>query len=121
MKRILIIENDILLLKTLKSLLEARGYQTVLAKDGKEALSYIEKEKFDLVLTDLMLPYASGMEILEKLKTATHKTPVIIVSASHSEDSITEGFNLGADDYIKKPFTPGELISRITRLIDRAE
>lgn len=119
MKQILIIENDILLLKTLKSLLEARGYQTALAKDGKEGLTLIENQRFDLVLTDLMLPYASGMEIIEKLKNAPYKTPVIIVSSSHSEASITDGFNLGADDYIKKPFTPGELISRIARLIDR--
>lgn len=119
MKNILIIENDLLLLKTMATILIARGFLISIAKDGKEALYEISRKKFDLVLTDLMLPYASGMEIIDKLNEGDAKTPVIIMSSSHSEESITDGFSIGADDYIKKPFTPGELISRISRLIGK--
>jgi len=119
MKTILLIENDLLLLKTMEAILSAKGYRVSLSKDGKEALQQVHDNQFDLVITDLMLPYASGMEIIEKVKEQQPQTPVIIVSSSHSEESIIEGFHIGADDYITKPFTPSELLSRINRLINR--
>lgn len=117
MKSILIVEDDPILLKTLGSILAVRGYLTTLAKNGKEALENISHNHYDLVLTDLMLPYSNGLEVISKLNQNEEKTPVIIISSSHSEESIMDGFNIGADDYIRKPFTPSELILRITRLI----
>jgi len=64
-----------------------------------------------------MLPYSNGLEVISQLNQDEKKTPVIIISSTHTEESIMDGFTIGADDYIRKPFTPSELILRITRLI----
>ncbi len=117
MKKILIVENDLVLLKTLEAILAIRGFSPSVARNGKEAMEKIDNNQYDLVLTDLMLPYSNGLEIISKLNEGERKTPVIIVSSSHSEESILDGFNMGADDYIRKPFTPSELILRINRLL----
>lgn len=117
MKSILIIEDDQILLETMDAILSLRGYLVSLARNGKEALEKISTNRYDLVLTDLMLPYSNGLEIISKLNQGDKKTPVIIISSSHSEESIQDGFNIGADDYIRKPFTPSELLLRITRLL----
>lgn len=117
MKSILIVEDDPILLNTIGAMLSLRGYLTTLAKNGKEAIEKIANHKYDLILTDLMLPYLNGLEVISHLKQEEEKTPVIIISSSHSEESIMDGFSIGADDYIRKPFTPSELILRITRLI----
>lgn len=117
MKSILIVEDDPILLNTIGAILAVRGYITTLARNGKEAIEKITNNKYDLVLTDLMLPYSNGLEVISQLNQETKKTPVIIISSSHSEESIMDGFTIGADDYIRKPFSPSELILRITRLI----
>lgn len=118
MKKILIVEDDQILLQTMEAILSLKGYLVSLAKNGKEALEKIATERYDLVLTDLMLPYSNGLEIVSKLnEDEEQKTPVIIISSSHSESSIQDGFNMGAGDYIRKPFTPSELLLRITRLL----
>lgn len=117
MKSILIVEDDPILLNTIGAILSLRGYLTTLAKNGKEAIEKIANNKYDLVLTDLMLPYSNGLEVISQLKQDEKKTPVIIISSSHSEETIRDGFIIGADDFIRKPFTPSELVLRITRLI----
>ncbi|MHA6697160.1 response regulator transcription factor [Chryseobacterium sp. A321] len=117
MKKILIIEDDPILLSTISAILNVRGYETTLAKNGKEGMEMISKNKYDLVLTDLMLPHSNGLEIISLLNQEKEKTPVIIISSTHTEDAIMDGFSIGADDYIRKPFTPSELILRISRLI----
>lgn len=117
MKSILIVEDDPILLNTIGAILTVRGYLTTLARNGKEAIEKIANNKYDLVLTDLMLPYSNGLEVISQLNQDEKKTPVIIISSTHTEESIMDGFNIGADDYIRKPFTPSELILRITRLI----
>lgn len=113
----MIVEDDQILLKTIESLLSIRGHVITIAKDGKEALEKIANHHYDLVLTDLMLPYSNGLEIIAKLNKGLKKTAVIIISAASTEESIEDGFAIGADDYIKKPFTPSELMLRITRLL----
>lgn len=117
MKRILIVEDDQMLLKTMEALLTVRGYLITLAKNGKEALEKIATNRYDLVLTDLMLPYSNGFEIISKLNQEGKKTPVIIISSAHAEETVLDGFTMGADDYIRKPFTPSELVLRISRLL----
>lgn len=117
MKHILIVEDDLVLLKTMEALLSVRGYLISLARNGKEAIEKIASNHYDLVLTDLMLPYSNGLEVVSLLKQNEKNTPVIIISSSHSEDSVSDGFVIGADDYIKKPFAPSELLLRISRLL----
>ncbi|MBC9796043.1 response regulator [Sinomicrobium weinanense] len=118
---ILVIEDNLMMLRTLTLILNKQGYKVVEARNGKEALMALKEQHYDLVLTDLMLPYANGYEIIGKLKEniEQRQIPVIILSAVHDEEAVLDGFGIGADDYVKKPFTPGELLSRVSRLIDK--
>lgn len=117
---ILIVEDDVLMAKTLEFRLRKDGYEVVLAVDGREALKYITENDYDLVVSDIMLPFNSGLEILNFLKSKKDKnTPIIMLSSFGAENIILEAFNLGADDYITKPFSPIELSLRAKRLLKK--
>lgn len=119
-KRILLIEDDLFLQKTISYKLEKEGYEMVLASDGREGLKIATTEQFDLIITDIMLPFVSGLEILAKIKTELQITcPVIILTSAGNENAVVEGFRLGAEDYIKKPFSPVELTLRINRILQK--
>ncbi|WP_256004307.1 MULTISPECIES: response regulator transcription factor [Pedobacter] len=113
--RILIAEDDELMLKTLEFRLKKDGHDVVIARDGREALSKIDTMSPDLVISDIMMPYNSGLEIVGAVKEKLN-TPIIILSAMGQEDVVLEAFKLGADDFITKPFSPNELSVRIRRL-----
>jgi DNA-binding response OmpR family regulator len=91
----------------------------VVARDGREALEKLKNSTFNLVLTDLMLPFVTGMEVLSYIKSNLPDLPVIVLSASDEEGTIMDAFKLGADDFIAKPFSPGELSLRVKRLLIR--
>jgi DNA-binding response OmpR family regulator len=117
---ILIAEDDEVMLQIIRSILSREsGFQVFTAKNGKEALLIKEKNRIDLVITDLMMPYANGFEVISAFRNdpTTAKTPVVIISSVGNEEAVIEGFELGADDFIQKPLPPGEFISRIKRLI----
>src|SRR6478752_1766724 len=98
--KILIIEDEELVLKSLEFRLKKSGYDVVKAIDGREGLKKIEEESFDLIITDIMLPFNTGLEIVNKVKTTTgKKIPVIILSNVGLEHVVLEAFKLGADDY----------------------
>lgn len=114
--RILIAEDDELMLKTLEYRLKRDGHQIFLAKDGKQAFEIIEKELPDIVITDIMMPYSTGLEIVGSVKQKFgDQIKVIILSGMGQESVILEAFRLGADDYITKPFSPNELSVRVSR------
>jgi len=117
---ILVIEDDEIMLKAIKNILSKDGYNVLIAKDGKDAFENIQTKTFDLVLTDLMMPYANGLEIVSRIRQEekNNNTGVIVVSSVGNEDTITEAFRLGADDYLKKPIMAGELLIRIRRLLN---
>jgi DNA-binding response OmpR family regulator len=120
MQSILIIEDDIVMSNILQLILRKQGYTVSIAQDGQQALSLLKQGRFDLILTDLMLPFANGLELVSKLKAnATQRDiPVIVLSAVTDERMVQEAFALGADDYLKKPFAPSELVSRVHRLLN---
>ncbi len=109
MKKILIIEDDISIQNVIKELLENEGYTVSNAYSGTEALLLLEKEKYDLILLDLMLPGISGEELLLKIKNI----PIIVLSAKISSDDKVNCLLSGANDYIIKPFDSKELLARI--------
>jgi DNA-binding response OmpR family regulator len=114
--RILIAEDDDLMLKTLEFRLKRDGHEVILARDGREALEKVDEFKPDLVITDIMMPYLSGLEIIGSIRQKyPKKIPIIILSGMGQEDVVLEAFQLGADDYITKPFSPNELSLRIKR------
>lgn len=113
--KILIAEDEPLMLKTLELKLRREGYEVVGSCDGKDALQKIEESQPDMIITDIMLPYSSGLEIVGQVKK-TRKVPVIVLSALGQEKTVEEAFHLGADDYMTKPFSLNELSIRVKRL-----
>ena len=119
MPNILVVEDDDIMLKAIKNILSKDGFNVVTAKDGKEAFEKLDTADYDVVITDLMMPYANGLEVVSRLRNDTTKrnTGIIIVSSVGNEETITEAFRLGADDYLKKPIMAGELLIRIRKLL----
>ncbi|MFI2742786.1 response regulator transcription factor [Zhouia sp. PK063] len=117
--KILIIEDNNMVVKTLQFRLAKDGYDLTIAKDGREAMNILEEGTFDLVLTDLMLPFITGNELITHIKKHTPQTPIIVLSTSTQEDIIMDAFDMGVDDFITKPFSPNELSLRIKRLLKR--
>ncbi len=114
MTKVLIIEDDLTIRTGLKIWLEKSGFEIIEAEDGKIALDKIKTEKYDIIILDVMLPYVDGYEILSHIRrTLTDWVPVIMLTAKSQEDDKILGLELGADDYMVKPFSNRELEARI--------
>ncbi|HKI92172.1 MAG TPA: response regulator [Gaiellaceae bacterium] len=101
--------------------LERSGYRVVSAADGEEALAIAATEPLELAILDVMMPKANGFEVTRRLRTdeRTRRLPVILLTARTQEVDVTEGFEAGADDYLKKPFSPQELAARVRAILGR--
>ncbi len=119
MKKILLLEDDEILYETLVELLEAESFEVVHAKDGREALDATFVSGFDLMILDVNVPFIDGFELLHELREAGNKTPAIFLTALTDIASLSHGFEIGADDYIKKPFDFDELLIRIRALLKK--
>lgn len=118
MTKILIIEDDTTIIENLHILLQDEGFSVSAAMNRTEALQQLEAEVFDLILLDLMLPDGNGYALCNSIKRENH-IPVIMLTAMSDEASVVTGFDVGADDYIVKPFRPLELISRVKNVLRR--
>lgn len=117
-QRILIIEDEAKIIKLLKLYLEKENFKTLTAQDGSQGLSIFRDKQPDLVILDLMLPRKDGISLLKEIRQ-THDTPVIILSSKDEETDKVIGLELGADDYVTKPFSPKELVARIKSVLRR--
>ena len=116
MTKILLVEDDKSIISNLTQFLAAEGYEVKSASGQTKALSMMEKERFDLVLLDISLSEGNGFAVCKAVKS-NYRIPVIFLTASGDEYSTVTGFELGADDYIAKPFRPRELSSRIRNIL----
>ncbi|WP_445385049.1 response regulator transcription factor [Robiginitalea sp. IMCC44478] len=117
-KQLLLAEDDEMLSTLLKYRLEKGGYRVVLAKDGREVKEILSQQLPDIIVSDIMMPYFSGIELLEFLRNEMGSDiPVIIVSTAGNESNILNAFELGADDFITKPVSPSELLVRVGKLL----
>lgn len=117
--KILLVEDNIQLNKALSTLLKRNSYLVDSAFDGEEALIFIRDYNYDIIVLDIMLPHIDGLEVLKRIRRDNIQTPVILLTArSTVEDKIT-GLDLGADDYLAKPFSTEELLARIRALTRR--
>ena len=112
-RRVLVVEDEETLALGVRDALELAGFQVELAHDGLQALGRIREARPDLVVLDLMLPGMNGLEVLETLRQERLQTRVLILTALADEDDLIRGFEAGADDYMKKPFSPRELVARV--------
>ena len=112
-------EEDIAFL--LRFLFERNGFRVVHAADGKEALGRLDGDPPDIAVMDIMLPYHDGLEVLERLRALPHwrTVPVLMLTAKAREADIVRALELGADDYVTKPFQPEEVLARVRRLMRR--
>ncbi|WP_121352649.1 response regulator transcription factor [Flavisolibacter nicotianae] len=117
--KILVAEDEPIMQKTIALRLKKDGHEVITTDNGREALTLIFEQSPDLIITDIMMPYASGLEIVGTVKQYEKKIPVIVLSAMGQENVVLEAFNLGADDFISKPFSPNELSMRVKRLTAR--
>ena len=118
MTRILIVEDESSLSEPLAYLLEREGYETQIAADGLTALTEFDKGGVDLVLLDLMLPGLSGTEVCREIRTRS-TVPIIMLTAKDDEVDVVVGLELGADDYVTKPYKSRELLARIRAILRR--
>ena len=118
--RILIVDDDAIIRKFVRANLEARDYETLMATDGAEALRVIEKELPDLVILDIMMPKMDGFEVCRRLREWS-QTPIIMLSARGEVSDKVTCLELGADDYLTKPFGVEELLARVRAVLRRAE
>src|SRR5687768_6938352 len=118
---VLIIEDDPALLRGLKDNFEAQAYRVQLARDGREGLSAALANPPDLLLLDLMLPKLNGYEICRAIRAKSLEMPIIMLTAKGQEADIIRGLELGADDYVIKPFSIRELLARARAFLRRRE
>lgn len=119
--KILLLEDDELLGETLKEMLEENGYEVDLATDGEEAAELCYENSYALYVFDINVPEIDGFKLLESLRNASDRTPTIFMSAMVDLHSISKGFTLGAEDYLKKPFFPEELLIRINAKLPQTD
>jgi two-component system OmpR family response regulator len=117
--RILLVEDEPRLSKTLAKGMRAEGFVVVVTADGCDGLWYASEESFDAIVLDIMLPGLSGYEVLRQLRGRKVWTPVLILTAKDGEYDETDAFDLGADDYLTKPFRFRVLIARLRALVRR--
>jgi DNA-binding response OmpR family regulator len=120
MPRVLLIDDDARLHDLLASYLGQNGVEVARAADGKEGLATLATGSFDAVLLDVMMPGIDGLEVLRRLRAAGNRVPVVMLTAKGDETDRVVGLEIGADDYLPKPFSPRELLARLRAVLRRA-
>src|SRR5262245_10944961 len=118
-RKILVVDDDHKTVDLLRLYLEKDGYQVLVAHDGRQALELARHRRPDLIVLDLMLPTVEGLDVCRILRAESH-TPIIMLTARTTEDDKLLGLDLGADDYITKPFSPREVVARVRVVLRRA-
>ncbi len=116
---VLVVDDQSEITKLVTLSLEAEGFRVLTARDGQQALSQLADSNPDVLLLDIMMPGMSGIDVLREVREH-HPVPVVLLSARSSAASVSEGLNLGADDYVTKPFHPGELAARVRAVMRRS-
>jgi DNA-binding response OmpR family regulator len=117
--RILVVEDELRLLELLRSGLAEEGHSVITSADGNDALDIARSGQFDAILLDIMLPGIDGFEIARRLRGEGNQTPILMLTAKDSERDIIRGLDLGADDYLTKPFSFSELLARLRAVTRR--
>ncbi|SFS71588.1 response regulator transcription factor [Marininema halotolerans] len=120
-KKVLVVDDEPSIVKLVQFNLEKEGYQVLVASDGEAALSKVSEEQPDLIVLDLMLPKVDGLEVCKQVRAQNHHLPILMLTAKTEEFDKVLGLELGADDYMTKPFSPRELTARVKAILRRME
>lgn len=115
--KVLIVDDEEMAIKMVELQMKADGYDVLTSSDGRDAVDLIKSEEPDLVISDIMMPFMSGLELLELIKAEKKKIPVILISALDDVEVIQTAIGMGADDFVIKPVKMGELSLRIKRVL----
>lgn len=118
--KILIVDDEPLIRDALAFKLTKDGYDVDTAEDGEKAIQKIESEEYQIIISDIMMPFISGFELVKILKERGTDAPVLMLTSLNSETAVLKAFDLGADDFMTKPFSPNELSVRIKKLLKNA-
>jgi two-component system response regulator VicR len=123
MAKVLVIEDEELMIKALEFRLKKDGYDVYLARDGAQGIEMLSHTTYDLIITDIMMPFVSGLEVVSHIKNnpLIKDTPVIVLSSIGLERVVMEAFELGVDDFITKPFNLGELVIRVKKFVKQKD
>jgi len=125
MEKILMVDDDDLMLKIATKFLQKEGYDVIVAGNGRDAMKIIHEASvpFELIISDVIMPYSSGFELVSTLKKHSLycNIPVIIISSSGNETIVKEAYQLGVDDFLKKPIMPQELLVRVKKILSRPQ
>jgi len=122
--KILVVDDDTELCEMIKMTLDHAGFSVDVAQDGKSGLAFTEKNSYNVIILDIMLPKMDGWEVCHKIRNTSNnnsKVPIIMLTAKVEEDDKIMGLKLGADDYVTKPFSPRELLARVHALLRREQ
>lgn len=119
-KKIILAEDDCKIREIIKDYLESEGFSVLEADNGETALHLVKKENPDLIILDIMLPRMDGWSVCRNIRTFSNIPIIMLTARSHEEDRLL-GFELGADDYVTKPFSPRELVARVKALLKRIQ
>lgn len=116
--RILLVDDEPILLKAVEFKLKKEGMEVTTASNGEDAVEILENsDSFDLLISDVMMPGLSGMELLKSVKANNSQMKVLLLTGLKTEDTVVDAFDMGADDFMTKPFNPKELVLRVKKLI----
>lgn len=116
-KRILLAEDDPVMRRLIELQLDDAGFDVVSVEDGRQALLYLQQEDFDLVISDIIMPFVSGLELLESVRKSEKDTAIVLCSALKSHNAMAKAFEIGANGFIAKPFESNHLITEIREII----
>ncbi|MBA3970796.1 MAG: response regulator transcription factor [Bacteroidetes bacterium] len=119
--KVLLVEDDPNLGSLLKEYLDAKGYATVLATDGKKGYDVFSKDRFNICILDVMMPVKDGFTLAKEIRAIDANIPIVFLTAKSMKEDAIEGFSVGADDYITKPFSMEELLARIKAILRRTD
>ncbi|WP_350288561.1 response regulator [uncultured Croceitalea sp.] len=119
-RQILLAEDDAMLASLLNYRLEKGGYEVILKNDGKEVKTWLNESLPDIIVSDIMMPYFSGIELVDYIRNELKSSiPIILISSASNEENVLSAFEMGANDFISKPVSPSELLVRVSREISR--
>ena len=121
MPKVLVVDDDIKLLKMLKRTMVFENLDVLTATNGREALEVVQQEAPDLLIVDWMMPEMDGLELIQHLRDANNRMPILMLTARDAVENRVFGLESGADDYLVKPFAPAELVARVHALLRRVE